>query len=131
LSSSQSLLSSGFSVSQLFGRAKQKPARAGRASSAISISSPELVGKDLRTHALSPKQVWVELLKQFLETGKTKRVGDIKPRLNDPAGIDLPLFYVFPAPNAGVLPAGTTNAILYSFVPQDLSDSKHVSHLRY
>jgi hypothetical protein len=91
-----------------------------------------LAGKDLRTHALSPqpsKQVWVELFKQFLETGKAKRVGNIKPRADNPTGVNLTLLYLLLALNTDILPIGTTNAVFNSFVSQDLSNGEHFPHL--
>jgi hypothetical protein len=69
----------------------------------------------------------VKLFQNLVKTGEAEWVGGIKPRLNDPAGIDLSLFYVFPAPNAIILTTGTTDAILNPFVTQYLSDSEHLS----
>jgi hypothetical protein len=71
----------------------------------------------------------VELLQQFAETGKAKRVGNIKPRLDNPASINLPPLYFLSALDTGVLTIGSANAILNPFVSQDLPDSKHFSHL--
>jgi hypothetical protein len=71
----------------------------------------------------------VELLQQFVETGKAKRVGNIKPRLDNPAGVNLPSLYSLSALDTGVLTIGSANAILNPFVSQGLPDSEHFSHL--
>jgi hypothetical protein len=69
----------------------------------------------------------MELLQQFSETGKAKRVGSIKPRADNPTSVSLTSLYFLLTPDADILPIGTTNAILNSFVTQYLSDSEHLS----